>query len=122
MGEMRHSYILVLSLIFVFIVGPHASVSAYDLDGTFELAGKLSHKGEPIEGTSHLYISLTPDAARNLYNALDTIPVEDQCTGYTYKGKGNVVYYEINKGSQYLCSFSLNLTDNRVEAGRGGCI
>ena len=92
------------------------------LQGDYQLAGALNHKGSPGEGRSHLYLSLTSEAARTLYATLAEDSHEDACTGYKVKGRGNVVCYEIKPNEDYFCSFSINLERGAVEAGLGGCI
>jgi len=92
------------------------------LQGEYQLAGALDYKGSPGEGRSHLYLSLTSEAARTLYATLAEDSHEDPCTGYKVKGRGNVVCYEIKSNEDYFCSFSINLERGAVEAGLGGCI
>ena len=92
------------------------------LQGEYQLAGALDHKGSPGEGSSHLYLSLTSEAAKTLYASLAEDSHEDACTGYKVKGRGNVVCYEIKPNEDYFCSFSINLERGAVEAGLGGCI
>ncbi|MDX1488645.1 MAG: hypothetical protein R3268_10630 [Acidiferrobacterales bacterium] len=92
------------------------------LQGEYQLAGGLDHKGSPGDGRSHLYLSLTGEAARSLYATLAEDSHEDPCTGYRVKGRGNVACYEINPNEEYFCSFSINLERGAVEAGLGGCI
>ena len=92
------------------------------LEGEYQLGGRLDHKGSPTQGRSHLYISLTDEAAKALYESLAGDPREDPCTGYKVKGRGNVGCYEIEPNEKYFCSFSINLERGAVEAGLGGCI
>lgn len=74
-----------------------------------------------MSGKSHLYISLTNEAAKTLYASLAGEAVEDPCTGYMVKAQGNVGCYEIVSKEKYFCSFAVNLKRNAVEAGLGGC-
>ena len=92
------------------------------LQGEYQLAGPLDHKGSPGQGASHLYLSLTDSAARSLYDSLGAEPYEDPCTGYRVKARGNVACYEIAPDKKHFCSFSLNLERGTIEAGLGGCI
>lgn len=91
------------------------------LDGEYQLGGRLDHNGSVMSGKSHLYISLTEDAARNLFTSLAAEAVEDPCTGYMVKAQGNIGCYEIVSNEKYFCSFAVNLERNAVEAGLGGC-
>jgi hypothetical protein len=91
------------------------------LRGDYQLSGRLDHNGSPTPGKSHLYISLTDDAAKALYESLGGDPAEDPCTGYRVKAQGNVGCYEIVPNERYFCSFSINLERGAVEAGLGGC-
>lgn len=91
------------------------------LQGEFRLGGGLEHNGEVTHGNSHLYLSLQGDAAKRLFNELPAENFDDPCTGYRLRSRGNVGCYEIEKGSEYFCSFSVNLEQGRVEAGTGGC-
>ncbi len=92
------------------------------LEGQYQLGGPLDYKGSPTQGRSHLYFSLTDQAAKGLYESLSGDPSEDSCTGYNFKGRGNVGCYEIEPNEKYFCSFSINLELGAVEAGLGGCI
>jgi hypothetical protein len=116
--------ILRISLVVAALLVLASNVRAMDpvqLRGEYQLAGRLEHNGATTPGKSHLYISLTDDAARNLYESLGGDPAHDPCTGYTVKAQGNVGCYEIVPNEQYFCSFSVNLERGAVEAGLGGC-
>lgn len=91
-------------------------------EGEYQVAGPLDEKGSPVEGHSHLYLSLTGEGAKTLYAKLAGDSHEDPCTGYRVKGRGNVGCYEIRPNETYFCSFSINLDRGVVEAGLGGCI
>lgn len=91
------------------------------LENEYQVSGPLDHSGSTTQGSSHLYISLTGHAARSLYASLGGDPIDDACTGYKVKGRGNVVCYEIAPNESYSCSFSINLERGAVEAGLGGC-
>lgn len=90
------------------------------LQGEYELGGPLDHNGSIQQGDSHLYISLSNDAAKTLYLSLPGDPLEDPCTGYNLKARGNVACYETTR-EEHFCSFSVNLEHNAVETGLGGC-
>ena len=90
------------------------------LQGEYQLGGPLDHNGSILEGDSHLYISLSNEAAKTLYQSLPGDPFDDACTGYKLKAHGNVVCFQI-KPEEHFCSFSVNLERNAVEAGLGGC-
>ena len=98
------------------------ALKPHTLQGEFQLAGPLGHKGSPGEGQSHLYLSLTHQAARNLYESLSADWHEDPCTGYRVKALGNVACYEIKPNEEHLCSFPVDLARGVIEAGLGGCI
>jgi len=100
---------------------PLAAHAAVALQGEFTLAGPLTHKGATTPGSSHLYFSLTDQAAKTLYDQLAGQPAKDECTGYLVKGQGNIACYEVVQEGRYFCSFSVNLKSGRVEAGLGGC-
>jgi hypothetical protein len=91
------------------------------LEGNLDIGGPVTNKGPPSPGKSHIYLNLNSDAAKALYNALDGVPTHDECTGHMFKGKGNVGCYEIIKGANYYCSFSINIDKGTIEAGMGGC-
>ena len=109
-------------LAFILFFAVSTAQSAVPLNGEYQLAGPLSHKGEPTRGDSHLYVNLTDDAAKILFHALTGKASKDMCTGYNTKGRGNLVCYEVVPEKEYFCGFSVNLTNNKVEAGLGGCI
>lgn len=101
--------------LFLFVVTGSAQAGV-TLEGDYQLAGPLTHQGETTSGNSHLYITLTKDAAKKLYDALEGKPIKDMCTGYNAKGQGNVGCYEVVPGNKYVCGFSINLAKNSVEA------
>ena len=118
------SSILRMLLVVVALLVLVSSVRAMNpvqLTGEYQLAGRLEHDGATTPGKSHLYISLTDDAAKTLYESLGGDPAEDPCTGYRVKAQGNVGCYEIVPNERYFCSFSVNLERGAVEAGLGGC-
>jgi hypothetical protein len=92
------------------------------LQGEYQLAGPLDHKGSPGEGRSHLYLSLTDAAASTLYESLAVDEHDDPCTGYRVKARGNIACYEVKRKEKHFCSFSINLDRGAIEAGLGGCI
>jgi len=104
----------------IVIALPSIAQNPVILQGEYELGGPLDHSGSVQQGESHLYISLSNDAAKELYESLPGIPVEDPCTGYQLKARGNVVCYQVSPEGHF-CSFSVNLEHNEVEAGLGGC-
>lgn len=107
----------------IFVVASIAQASdPIALDGEYQLGGRLDHKGSPTEGSSHLYLSISNESARALFESLPGDAREDACTGYRVKGLGNVGCYETKPGEAYFCSFSVNLERASVEAGQGGCI
>ena len=110
----------ILAFIIFTLVSTHV-YAGVTLEGDYQLAGPLTHKGATTPGKSHLYINLTGDAAKQLYEKLDGVPAKDECTGYMAKGKGNVGCYETEPGKNYFCGFSVNLEHEKVEAGLGGC-
>ena len=121
---MNMSSILRMILVVVTLLVFAPSVRATDpvqLKGEYQLAGRLDHSGSTTPGKSHLYISLTDDAAKTLYESLGGEPAEDPCTGYRVKAQGNVGCYEVVPNERYSCSFSVNLERGAVEAGLGGC-
>ena len=91
------------------------------LEGEYQLGGSLDHNGAIFPGRSHLYVSISGDAAQILYQSLDGDPLDDVCTGYKVKGRGNIACYEIAPEEQHFCTFSINLERSVVEAGLGGC-
>ena len=107
--------------VLIFAIAPMHAYAGVMLEGDYKLAGPLTHKGATTSGKSHLYINLTGDAAKQLYEELDGVPTKDECTGYMVKGKGNLGCYETEPGKKYFCSFSVNLAHAKVEAGLGGC-
>lgn len=120
---MRALFRMMLALGGVLALSPGAGAgNPVKLQGDYQLAGRLDHKGSPTQGASHLYVSLTDQAARDLYESLPGDPREDACTGYKFKAWGNVGCYEIEPNDRYLCSFSIDLERGAVEAGLGGCI
>ncbi|MDH3375591.1 MAG: hypothetical protein OEQ39_01305 [Gammaproteobacteria bacterium] len=114
------SKLKIAALASIVVALPSIAQNPAELQGEFELGGPLDHNGSIQQGDSHLYISLSNDAAKGLYFSLPGDPFEDPCTGYNVKGRGNVVCYEIAPDGHF-CSFSVNLERNAVEAGLGGC-
>ena len=112
------SRIYLAVLITALSVSAHASVT---LEGDYQLAGPLTHQGATTPGKSHLYINITGDAAKTLYDSLAVKSLLDQCTGMKFKGIGNVACYEVDAEKKYFCGFSINLKQGNVEAGLGGC-
>ncbi len=102
-------------------LAPMQIYAGVTLEGDYQLAGPLTHQGATTPGKSHLYINLSNDAAKRLYEELDGVPTKDECTGYMVKGKGNIGCYETETGKTYFCSFSVNLENSKIEAGLGGC-
>jgi len=98
----------------IFALAPMHVYAGVTLEGEYQLAGPLTHKGATTPGKSHLYINLTNGAAKQLYEALEGMPTKDECTGYMAKGKGNVGCYETEPGKKYFCSFSVNLENTKV--------
>ena len=109
-----------LTLVGLATAAPSFAQNPVQLQDQFEIGGPLDHNGSIREGESHLYISLSDQAASKLYQSLPGKALDDACTGYKVKGRGNVVCYQINP-AQHFCSFSVNLERNAVEAGLGGC-
>lgn len=99
---------------------PSIALSPVGLDGDFILGGPLDHNGSIHPGDSYLYLSLENDSASALYRALPGDAFEDPCTGFKLKAAGNVICYETSPNAHF-CSFSVNLKENTVEAGVGGC-
>lgn len=110
-----------LCLCALFILASLNASAKIPLEGNLIIGGPVSIKGLPPPGESHIYINLNKGAAKKHYEALDSVPAYDECTGYMFKGKGNIGYYEVNKGENYYCSFSINTDKSTVEAGMGGC-
>lgn len=110
---------LYVAVVFFLLVG---GVNAdTPLEGEYRLAGPLTYQGATQPGKSHLYITLTKDAAKKLFNSLDGQPVMDECTGMKYKAQGYVVCHEVEAEKKYFCSFSVDLNKNTVGTGLGGC-
>jgi hypothetical protein len=116
----RTRIVFVLAALTVLALGARAA-SPVKLEGEYQISGPLDHSGSTTHGSSHLYVSLTGEAARTLYTSLGGDPIDDACTGYKLKGRSNVVCYEISPNERYSCSFSINLERGAVEAGLGGC-
>ncbi len=110
-----------ITILLIFAIVPIHVYAGVPLEGDYQLAGPLTHKGATTPGQTHLYINLTDGAAKQLYSELEGVPAKDECTGYMVKGKGNVVCYETQPEKKYFCSFSINLEKAQVEAGLGGC-
>jgi len=117
-------YILQMIFVLAGMVVLTSGAQALDpvkLEGEFQLSGRLDHNGSTTRGRSHLYVSLTGDTAKTLYESLGGDPTEDVCTGHKLKGRSNVVCYEIMPNEKYFCSFSVNIERGTVEAGLSGC-
>ena len=91
------------------------------LEGEYRLAGPLEYQGNTKPGKSHLYITMTNDSAKKLFNSFEGAAVMDECTGMKYKSSGYVMCYEVEPGKKYFCSFSIDMQKNTVSGGLGGC-
>lgn len=118
---MIRSYRVIVTLICLAVALPCFARKPVDLHGEYKLGGRLDHDGSILDGNSHLYISITNEAATKLFQSLPGDPLNDACTGYKLKAGGNVVCYQI-KPEQHFCSFSVNLERNVIETGLGGCL
>ena len=118
---MANSNLKIAALGCIVVALPSIAQNPMMLQGEYQLGGPLDHNGSVLSGDSHLYISLSHDAATALYQSLPGDPFKDPCTGYKLKSRGNVVCYEITPNEGYFCSFSVKLDNNAVEAGLGGC-
>jgi len=110
--------VLVATVCLVFIGGVRADTP---LEGEYKLSGPLTYQGATNPGKSHLYITLTSDAAKKLFESMEGKPVMDECTGMRYKAKGYVACHEVEADKKYICSFSIDLSKNTVGTGLGGC-
>jgi len=92
------------------------------MEGYYQIGGKFSYDSKaPLKGNSHLYMTITGDAAKNLYNSLLGNPENNECTGELDKA---TTKFSCSKtiSNNYYCSFSIDLGAGTVEAGLGGCI
>lgn len=117
---MIHFDRVVATLVCLAVTLPSLAREPVRLEGEYALGGHLDHNGSIQGGDSHLYISITDQAATTLFQSLPGNPLDDACTGYKLKASGNVVCYQINP-EQHFCSFSVNLERNVIDAGLGGC-
>ena len=91
------------------------------LEGEYRLAGPLEYQGNTKPGKSHLYITLTNDSAKKLFDSFEGEAVMNECTGMKYKSRGYVICHEVEPGKKYFCSFSIDMDKNTVSGGLGGC-
>ena len=61
------------------------------LEGEYRLAGPLEYQGNTKAGKSHLYITLTNESAKKLFDAFEGEAVMNECTGMKYKSRGYVM-------------------------------
>lgn len=106
-------------LFFIFLAGnANAEVP---LEGNYLISGSLDYNGSTKPGKSHIYFTVTSDAAKKLFNAFEGKPTMSACTGWNYKSQGNITCHETELGKSYFCTFSVNLIKNTVGTGLGGC-
>jgi hypothetical protein len=71
----------------------------------------------------HVYITLTGDAAKEMFDAMPGKPVHDECVGRISKwGEGLVCHGAANDGSPvnppYECELGIDLKKSRLEFGQ----
>jgi hypothetical protein len=71
------------------------------------------------EGTSHIYMHLTGDSVKALFQNMDIKAINDECTGKGTKIKyiGEMQCTESANKKKYECHFSINLKEQKVELG-----
>ena len=91
-----------------------------DLEGNYYIGGKTIHdapKNEPKN--THLYIKITGNAAKDMYQMIKTKPKYDICldNGSMTKFSRSIQCTESKDKKSYSCHFSLNPNDETIGSG-----
>lgn len=72
-------------------------------------------EGEPRD--SHLRFQLTGAAASDLYRAMKSAVVRDECTGASLKQVGDMRCRHYANDKRYECDFSIDIARQKIEYG-----
>ncbi|MCF6261430.1 MAG: hypothetical protein L3J98_14920 [Gammaproteobacteria bacterium] len=111
----------IVSIILVMLVPVCVAHADAPLEGKYVISGPLDHNGSTKSGRSHIYFTITNDAAKKMFSSFDEKPTLSKCTGWNYKSQGGITCHEVESGKNYFCSFSINLYNGAIGAGLGGC-
>ena len=97
-----------------------AAVAYNQLTGTYRIGGKIFYdppKNEPQD--THLYIQLTGDAAKDLYQTMQIKPKPDACgdEGSLTKVVGNMQCTRSVDTKTHRCWFGVNVINQKIVNG-----
>ena len=110
----------ILVVLLAFYSGTGFAAVEKPMEGFYLLAGKFGIKS-PEQGTSHLYLSISGDAAKDLYQSINAVEHENHCTGETDK-QINAFVCSKTPQNKYHCNFAVDLEKGTIAMGLGGCI
>ena len=108
---------LTLLLLFLF---SQASLSAdwKNIEGIYAVTPEMYiDPGENELKDSHFRIQLKGQSAKDLYSAMKTKPVIDECTGGMAKNIINLQCLYFKTTNTYECHFSINIAKQKIEYG-----
>ncbi|MGZ0018272.1 hypothetical protein [Nitrosomonas sp. wSCUT-2] len=111
---MKRSVITVLLLLAAL---PVAAWQYQSLSGQYRIAGKTVIDPPPSEAKdTHLHLTLSGAAARDLYNAMKVAPKPDECAGNgaTIKTVGAMQCLRSEDGKEYECSFAIDIANQTI--------
>jgi hypothetical protein len=108
-------------LLFLLMAASVPAVWAADwkpVKGTYAVTAKnYLDPSDEEPNDSHVRFQLSGETAKSLYLAMKVAEKADACTGATAKqiGEMQCLFYKSEK--KYVCSFSLNIAEQKIEYG-----
>lgn len=93
------------------------------LAGEYSIGGQTVIDPPPNEShTTHLYVALAGNTARDLYNNMRVTTISDACgePGALLKSIGNMQCTRDADGKDYQCNFAIDIAKQRITGG-GAC-
>jgi hypothetical protein len=107
-------------LIFTLLFSAAYSSAAdwHPITGTYAVTPKYYLDPPPDQkNNSHYRIQITGKSAKDLYNAMTTNPVKDECTGGLAKNIEEMQCLYFKNNDTYECHFSINIAKQKIEYG-----
>lgn len=88
------------------------------IEGVYALTGEDLVDPNPNESNdSYLRVNLVGQNAKALYQAMQTLPVTDECTGSLAKNIGEMQCLYYQPDNKYECHFSIEIATQKVKYG-----
>lgn len=89
-----------------------------DVDGIYAVTSKdYLDSSENEAGHTHYRIQLRGDSAKDLYAAMESGTIKDECTGASLKKIGDMKCLYFEESLSYECHFSIDIEKQRIEYG-----